>query len=366
MSLKICLLTDIYQNSISHDKFIEEINFDKNIIKERLNVDIYLWGPGIGEEPIDWSTKIENKIEKTFGDKYFFDIILQLPGGGILDTSYYTNNKDSKTLVMIHFLEVPNNLDIDIINRVNPNIIFYMQNENALNLFYSNKYKDKIIASVGMYHSENLASEFYNEKKLIDILICGNLNEKLYPMRHRVKNLMNHNKLKNYNIVVRPNTSFKKYSVQDVINSNGEIYNESLKQTRDYIKQINQSKLVLCTTHLKDINIYGVKYSSIKHRKYVEMGLSSALRIGNKSDENFFELNNTVIDISNDDDDAAVDKLIYYLENEDERNKIVKMQNEVEKEYTCTKYIEKIIYCLKMHRSKKYGFYSFNNFSFIY
>jgi hypothetical protein len=279
-----------------------------------------------------------------------------------MDTSFYTNNKNIKTLVLIHFHEVPKNIDLNIIERVNPNIIFYISNENALNLFYSKKYTDKIIASFPMYHSENLSREFYNVEKTIDLLICGNCSNIIYPLRHRIKTLVKDERLKKYNIYIRPTCNFSEYSVEDVVNSNGEIYKTSLEQTKNYLKQINQSKLVLCTSHSKN-ELTGVMYSTFRLRKYAEIGMSSALRIGDYSDEDFFNLEKTIIDISTDDDENAIKKIIYYIENNEEREKLIKLQNENEIEFTCTKYIEKILFSLNMYRKNKFGFYSFCNFT---
>ncbi len=70
---------------------------------------------------------------------------------------------------MIHFHEVPKNIDLDIIEKLNPTIIFYISNENSLNLFYSKKYKDKIIASFPMYHSEVLSIIFTSFRYLPNI-----------------------------------------------------------------------------------------------------------------------------------------------------------------------------------------------------
>ena len=81
---KILIYSDINLLSVPHDKFIEEIYLDKDIIKNKLNCEIYLWGPGIDNEDLNWSEPLECKIEKKFGDKYYFDIIITYPGGGVL------------------------------------------------------------------------------------------------------------------------------------------------------------------------------------------------------------------------------------------------------------------------------------------
>jgi hypothetical protein len=355
---KICLLTDIYQHAIQHDKFIEAINYDKDIIKEKYNIEVILWGPGIENEPINWSTPVEEKIEKTFGDKFYFDVILQLPGGGVLDTSFYSN---TKTLVMIHFLEVPNNLDKLIIERVNPHLIFYISNENALNLFYSKKYTNKIIASFPMYHSEYLAKKYYNTNKTIDLLLVGNLSEDIYPLRSKIFKIINSDKLKKYNIVIRPNYGYANYSVDHVLNSNGAIYKESTDQMTDYLQQINMSKLVLCTSHVSN-ELTGVYYSTFRLRKYAEIGMSSALRIGDPSDEDYYNLHDKIVDVSSSDEDTIVEKIIYYIENDDIRDNMVKLQNNGESEFTCGKYVEKIKFAYNMYMKQQYGFYNFTQF----
>lgn len=364
---KILLLTDLYQHSIQHDRFFETPYLDKDIIKNKLNCEIYLWGPGIDNEKIDWSDPIQDRIEQIYGDKFFFDIIIQLPGGGVLDTSFYSY-PESKTLIFIHFLEVPNNNDIDIIDRLKPHIIFYISNENALQLFYSKKYQNKIIGSFPMYHSESLAKQKFSNKKEIDLLIVGNLNSKLYPFRKKIVGLIkNSEKLTKYNIYIKPTVSYSEQNINNIISTYPQTLNESKEQVNYYLDLINKSKLVLCTSHSKIPN-YGIYYTTFRLRKYAEIGMSTALRIGDISDEDYYNLEKiNYVDMSNKTNDEIIDTIIYYIENNKEREELVKLQNEFEfNNYTASHFIEKILYCNKMFQLKKFGYYNFHCFRMLY
>jgi hypothetical protein len=325
-------------------------------------------GPGIDNEDLNWSEPLECKIEKKFGDKYYFDIIITYPGGGIINTLFYSN-KESKTLIFIHFLEIPNDIDIGIIERIDPHIIFYISNENALDRFYKNRYKNKILAAFPMYHSENVAKKYYNEIKTIDLLVVGNCNKNIYPLRDKFVSLVTNPKLSKYNVYVKPTESFTNYSVTDVINlkdSEHSIYNKSWDQTERYLKLINSSKLTVCTSSIRDKKLIGIEFSNFRLRKYSEIGLSSSLRIGEIPNEDYFNLSESVVDISDLDEESIVDKIIYYIENDNEREKLIKKQNDSEIDFTCCKYIEKVLYCHSMFFKNKFGMYSFCNFSLEY
>ncbi len=159
----------------------------------------------------------------------------------------------------------------------------------------------------------------YNQKKIYDVLLTGVMSEKIYPLRCRVKNIIKDKKFKNFKVKIMNHPG---YRILDV-NS----------QVVDYAKEINKAKIsITCSS------IY--KYALAK---YSEIPACNSLLIADLPNErpDFFNKFIVPIDIS-DSDNEIIEKIFYWLNNDDERILRSRMGMDLTlSEYTQEKYADK-------------------------
>lgn len=164
----------------------------------------------------------------------------------------------------------------------------------------------------------------YGLNKTNDVLLSGALGSH-YPFRNRLTHIMG-NKLSNI-----CKCRFLQHPGGDRRALRGLV-------GEDYAKEINSSKITLTCS------------SRHKYRlgKYVEIPMCASMMAGDLPDEDheFFEKFMLVLD-PNDSDDAIVDKIMYYVSNDAERNSKIGIGLELNKEYTQEKYAERFVRALE-------------------
>ncbi len=262
---------------------------------------------------------IEEQIESIYCNKYFFDIICTLPGGGIYDISFYTKHHATSTL--IHFHETFNNLAIEVLNKIdnftkfhnNFNIIIFksLHEKNYYLKNYSSYFKNKIVDSIPQLPILKYSFKKDLKDKDIDIGIIGNLNNNIYPLRLKIYNILREDLNLSTKVKLYTHTFLETFTFEDCENNKGKLL--SLEQENSYINFLHRCKIVICTRSIYDYYL----------KKFSEAGLSKCLIIGNIPTDYYEELQNFIIDVSKLSDLDIVDTIIYWLNNEDKRNLLV-------------------------------------------
>jgi hypothetical protein len=132
----------------------------------------------------------------------------------------------------------------------------------------------------------------YNEEKIYDILVYGDTTESVYPLRARVKKLLQTDYFKNIRV--------------KIIEYKDGIFGE------DLYKEINKSYLCLATC-----SIYNYLVS-----KYFEISANYSLIVGNMTEQGRDIFGDNFIEINiNDSDNVITNKIIDALKNKDDINK---------------------------------------------
>ena len=162
-----------------------------------------------------------------------------------------------------------------------------------------------------------------NQNKDIDILISGIVNEKHYPFKYRIFNLIKNNpRLKKYNIVTHKHPNYSNNI--SFLNVNQIEYNEI----------INKSKLCLACTSRYNYRL----------GKYVEIPMAGSLILGDLPFEEKDEFKKFIINIENDmSDDDIINTIIYNLENYNSIKYKEKIGIEWSKNHTTENYVNKFI-----------------------
>jgi len=160
----------------------------------------------------------------------------------------------------------------------------------------------------------------YGMDKTNDVLISGAIGLH-YPFRHRL-------------LCIMANRLSQLCRCKHLPHPGGDIRDLHGLVGEDYAKEINSSKITLTC--------------SSKHRyrlgKYVEIPMCASTMAGDLPDEDqwFFKKFMLVLD-PNYSDDVIVDKIMYYVNNDKERNEKIRLGVELNKEYTQDKYAERFI-----------------------
>lgn len=276
-------------------------------------------GQGIDKWPLDWSTPLDKMIKKLYDDENFFDIIVSLPGGGPLTSQF--NLK--KTLRLIHFHETFDEIPIKILTEKDHDIIFFKSPKEMT--YYLNKYpnifNNKIVKSFPQIpYTKHFDFDYHhnyygNNVKNIDVLISGNLTQNIYPLRHRLFEIIKKSDLKYTRYPFKGNT---RETVEDIIHGNKNLYIQE-EQERDYQDHMLKSKITICTAS---------KYGYLL-KKYIEAILAKCLVIGNIPDDYYDIMKSVVIDVSDKSDEEIIDIIKYWLKETNEREKFVNNAYEI-------------------------------------
>ena len=277
------LLFNYIRNSLSNYfdiigiKYIDIINLNdyKCVIFDPLMFVKYLNDIPNFELLLDRLRIIENKI-MLFHDLHDYSY------------DYITNTNGVNNILNLNINNYKNNLKTFLIKyNIKYTISIYECYENIyLNDFLSKTIKKSFL--LNHYYNEKI---FYNRnnKKIYDILIYGNINDKIYPVRNRLLQIC---KSMNLNIME------VKY---DYIKNNTIIEDE-------LSTLINKSWLTISCCSITDYFV----------RKYLEIISSGSIIIGNINDHGRSIIENTLIEVNDNYSDEFIKSIItYYLNNKD-------------------------------------------------
>ncbi len=202
-------------------------------------------------------------------------------------------------------------------------VICHHKNEMS---YYQQFFGDK----VKFFHIPHCAKQSvfkdYNLPKTIDFLLIGKLGGE-YVLRSRIKKNFNKSKeLKNYRCEVYTHPG---YNLEDAYTD---------KYAIDFAKKINSSKVTIsCSMTYRN-----------RLAKYVEIPSCASALAADLPVQDHNEFKQFIIEIDNKmKTKELVKKLIYYIENDEERHKLIKSGLNWRKKYTQENYAEKFVKATK-------------------
>lgn len=195
---------------------------------------------------------------------------------------------------------------------------------NDMELYRSFRLINKKIFFYNIPHSaEKTIYKDYGLEKDIDVLLAGAISHEYYPFRYRLREILN-NKLASQcvtKILPHPGPNI------NAVRRGGAVL-------ENYARMINRSKITL-TCSGRFLSRFG---------KYTEIPMSGSMLAADLPDEDhdFFKKFMLVLD-PKDRDEVIVDKIMYYLHHDAEREAKIKIGLELNKEFTQEKYAEKFV-----------------------
>ena len=166
----------------------------------------------------------------------------------------------------------------------------------------------------------------YGEKKVYDILLAGSLVKRVYPFRHRLKNLINRNLKYKYKCKILEHPGYRP----------GKLDKSKHRVLEEFSREISKAKITLTCS-----SVY--KYALTK---YMEIPLSNSLIAADLPNErkNFFK--SYVLELNPSSKDAVIEKkLAYFLDNTNERQELIdKGKSIIRRERNLDGYANKFIY----------------------
>jgi len=149
----------------------------------------------------------------------------------------------------------------------------------------------------------------YNEKKEYDLLLVGNTLKKVYPFRHRLKNIINTSLKHTYKCKILEHPGYR---------PRGKFDTRKHRVLEEFSREINKAKITLTCSSL-------YKYALTK---YMEIPLSNSLIAADTPNERKSFFKSYVLELNpNSSDQSIKNKLIYFLNNNDERQKLIDKGN---------------------------------------
>lgn len=294
------------------DKYIHHIVMDRDFYHMHLALNAndkfnsYYFGPGIDKYPLDWSVPLDQMIKILYGKESYFDVIVSLPGGGIPTSKFNI----PKVIRLIHFHETYNDLAIPILLNCDYSIIIFKSPREMT--YYMNTYTNMFINKVVKAFPQIPLSKYFNydnRRKDIDILIVGNSNKNVYPLRNRLFALIRNSNLNN---TVYSFAGDLSNTVEDIVHHNKNLDVQE-KQEKNYQDHMLRSKIIICTSS---------KYGYLL-KKYIEAAHAKCLVIGNIPQDYYDIMKDVVIDVSDKTDIEIIDTFKYWLSETDKRQRFV-------------------------------------------
>ncbi len=313
--------------------------------------------PGLNDwNYADKNIPIDELIYEKYGDKNFFNIITILPGN-TFDLSFYkrSQNKNKKTALFMHMFEGRDYMSLTTFDHYWLDIAFYTSCNELYQDTLANfpSWKESVIAHYTQV-GDVRCIENVNKDGNIKVLLTGSIcSSDIYSFRKRLYTLLENNNIKDIHIRKHPGYLLEGISDEDIINKKID-FDLQDKQYEDYINQLKNSDIVICTS----------MKNGAQTTKYFEAALAGALIIGDIPSDEEDIFNEFVVKISDEQTDEEILNVInYWINNKEERIKrALTGQNIVKNKYTWDVYSNKLINCYNMWVNKKYGviFSSFN------
>lgn len=250
------------------------------------------------------------------------------------------NNLDKKPDIIVSYkpLEMKNFKEVSIPKCLRYNEMFDKEwtikeiTESGANLvichhknempFYQEYFGNKVKFYHIPHSAETTIFKDYNLPKTTDILLVGMIHEK-YPLRQKIQKLLSKDKkLKKYNSNIFQHPGYNRGD------ANSDVY------AIEFAKAINSSKItVTCSMVYRN-----------RLAKYVEIPMCASVLAADLPAQDQEDFKQFIIEINTKmKNKQIVEKLIYYLENDEERQKLIHKGLEWCKNYTQEKYAEKFI-----------------------
>lgn len=269
------------------------------------NFNLIYVGPGIDNFKINESIyTIIDKYCKTKNPILYFCEIKS--GSLIKDVDKYNNS-----IKIFDFEDVVNRVDImiNIIKTINFDYILYKcdcnEVNNLMNMFQYIKF-----IRYDHYIDNNIFKDMeYN--KIYDIICYGYIDKNYYPFRYRLFNLLNKQNDMKIKIINHPGYGY---------NRNHDIIGNKL------CEEINKSKIAIVTPSNLEFFV----------KKYSEISLCGCCMAGRLPKKNGEKYENCLIELNeNMNDNEIINKLKFYLNNDNERLKLIEKSKKIaEENYT--------------------------------
>lgn len=171
----------------------------------------------------------------------------------------------------------------------------------------------------------------YQLRKNTDVLLVGQIQQQRYPLRYRLSNLI---------LKMRVDKQLYSYRMGILSHPGGRIKDANSNQEAiRFAKKINSAKICLTCS-----GVYRCRYG-----KYAEIPACRSLLVADLPDEDheFFEQFMAVID-SKESDEEIMEKIVYYLENEEERIRLTDIGYTLtQKQFTQEHYAQRFLQAVR-------------------
>ena len=249
---------------------------------------------GIGWDNYDESRTVSDNINVLYPNVEKPDLIM------LFQPQLYKGIADVDTLKCWRLNEMYSTLSGESISKFKIDIFMFHHLNELMRFREFKELKGSFLENIPQLVDIDIFKN-YKEKKEYDLLLVGFVDRKHYPFRCRLKKLMEGNWKHKYNC--------------KVLKHPGYTSENPAKIQVDFSREINKAKITLtCSSKYK----YALS-------KYVEVPRSYSLLAADLPDEghDFYSSYMLVLD-PNDSDDILEGKLKYYLENSEEREKLVR------------------------------------------
>ena len=249
---------------------------------------------GIGWDNYNENRTILDNINVLYSNVEKPDLII------LFQPQLYKGVADVDILKCWRLNEMYSTLSGENISRFKIDILMFHHLNELIRFREFKELKDSFLENIPQLVDTNIFKN-YKEKKEYDLLLVGFIDREHYPFRYRLKKLMEGKWKSKYNC--------------RVLKHSGYTSENPAKVQVDFSREINKAKIVLtCSSKYK----YALS-------KYVEVPRSYSLLAADLPDERhaFYSSYMLVLD-PKDSDSVLEDKLKYYLDNSEEREKLIR------------------------------------------
>lgn len=314
---------------INHETYIKKMSRVRihamNAIGKLTN--LHIWG--LNWDSYDNEKTVQENIDLHFPDIVFDCVIVYKP----LELKEFCNVKFTKCITyneMYDFNETLKEIEQSMANIV---ICHHENDMKTYQEYYKNYHgqKNKNVKFTHIPHcAESTIFKDWNLPKEYDILVCGRLNckntlgESHYPLRDRMSSL-----------IKKFPSKYKCGIHKHPKSMNNDSHTD--KYLIEFAKAINSAKICISCSGLP----------KSRFGKYIEIPMCNTVHCADLPEQDHGIFENMLIQIDmNMSDDEIIDKIIYYLENELELNKLRSVGYEWSKNYTQEHYASRFMSAL--------------------
>jgi len=281
---------------------------------------------GLGWDEYDSSKSVQENIDNKYAGLHFDFVIVYKP----LELIDFCKLKYTKCITYNEMYDFPSTI-AEIDGSMVDLVICHHENDIPVYESYYASYHGQKNKHVKFTHIPHSAEESifmdYGSKKIYDVLVCGRLNckntvgESHYPLRDRMAKLIS-------NMPSEYKCSIYKHPKS----VNNDSYTD--KYLIDFAKAINSAKICISCSGLP----------KSRFGKYIEIPMCNTVHCADIPGQDKDDFKKMLINIDmNMTDTEIISKIVYYLKNNDELEKLKKIGYEWSQNYTQQKYAERVI-----------------------